>query len=76
MINLSSLDINNKNLVIRVDMNVPIKDGNILDSTRIEASLPTIEYALKNDAKILLISHLGRPIEGEYEESFSLKPEP
>ena len=74
MINLSSLDINNKNLVIRVDMNVPIKDGNILDSTRIEASLPTIEYALKNDAKILLISHLGRPIEGEYEESFSLKP--
>ena len=74
MINLSSLDINNKNLVIRVDMNVPIKDGNILDSTRIEASLPTIEYALKNNAKILLISHLGRPIEGEYEESFSLKP--
>ena len=74
MINLSSLDINNKNLVIRVDMNVPIKDGNILDSTRIEASLPTIEYALKNDAKILLISHLGRPIEGKYEESFSLKP--
>ncbi len=74
MINLSSLDINNKNLVIRVDMNVPIKDGNILDSSRIEASLPTIEYALKNNAKILLISHLGRPIEGEYEESFSLKP--
>ena len=74
MINLSSLDINNKNLVIRVDMNVPIKNGNILDSTRIEASLPTIEYALKNNAKILLISHLGRPIEGEYEESFSLKP--
>ena len=74
MINLSSLDINNKNLVIRVDMNVPIKDGNILDSTRIKASLPTIEYALKNNAKILLISHLGRPIEGEYEESFSLKP--
>ena len=74
MINLSSLDINNKNLVIRVDMNVPIKDGNILDSTRIEASLPTIEYALKNNAKILLIRHLGRQIEGEYEESFSLKP--
>ena len=74
MINLSSLDINNKNLVIRVDMNVPIKDGNILDSTRIKACLPTIEYALKNNAKILLISHLGRPIEGEYEESFSLKP--
>ena len=47
MINLSSLNINNKNLVIRVDMNVPIKDGVILDSTRIKACLPTINYALK-----------------------------
>ena len=52
MINLSSLNINNKNLVIRVDMNVPIKDGVILDSTRIKACLPTIKYALKNNAKV------------------------
>ena len=74
MINLSSLDLNNKNLVIRVDMNVPIKDGNILDSTRIKACLSTIEYALENNAKVLLISHLGRPIEGNFEEEFSLKP--
>ena len=74
MINLSSLDLNNKNLVIRVDMNVPIKDGNVLDSTRIKACLPTIEYALENNAKVLLISHLGRPIEGNFEEEFSLKP--
>ncbi|MFL2689951.1 MAG: phosphoglycerate kinase [Gammaproteobacteria bacterium] len=74
MINLSSLNINNKNLVIRVDMNVPIKDGVILDSTRIKACLPTINYALKKNAKVLLISHLGRPIEGKFEEKFSLKP--
>ena len=74
MINLSSLDLNNKNLVIRVDMNVPIKDGDVLDSTRIKACLSTIEYALKNNAKVLLISHLGRPIEGNFEEEFSLKP--
>jgi phosphoglycerate kinase len=74
MINLSSLDLNNKNLVIRVDMNVPIKDGDVLDSTRIKASLSTIEYALENNAKVLLISHLGRPIEGNFEEEFSLKP--
>ena len=74
MINLSSLDLNNKNLVIRVDMNVPIKDGDVLDSTRINACLSTIEYALKNNAKVLLISHLGRPIEGNFEEKFSLKP--
>ena len=74
MINLSSIDIANKNLVIRVDMNVPIKDGHILDATRIEACIPTINYALKNNAKILLISHLGRPTEGIFEEKFSLKP--
>ena len=74
MINLSSLDLNNKNLVIRVDMNVPIKHGDVLDSTRIKACLPTIEYALENNAKVLLISHLGRPVEGNFEEEFSLKP--
>ena len=74
MINLSSLDINNKNLVIRVDMNVPLKDGNVLDATRIEACLPTIEHALKNNAKVLLISHLGRPTEGVFDEKFSLRP--
>ena len=74
MINLSSLDVNNKNLVIRVDMNVPLKDGSILDATRIEACLPTIEHALKNNAKVLLISHLGRPTEGVFDEKFSLRP--
>ena len=74
MINLSSIDIANKNLVVRVDMNVPMVDGHILDATRIEACIPTINYALKNNAKILLISHLGRPTEGSFEEKFSLKP--
>ena len=68
MINLSSLDVNNKDLVIRVDMNVPLKDGYVLDATRIEACLPTIEHALKNNAKVLLISHLGRPTEGVFDE--------
>ena len=74
MINLSSIDIANKNLVVRVDMNVPMEDGHILDATRIEACIPTINYALKNNAKILLISHLGRPTEGSFEEKLSLKP--
>ena len=55
-------------------MNVPMEDGHILDATRIEACIPTINYALKNTAKILLISHLGRPAEGSFEEKFSLKP--
>ena len=74
MINLSSIDIANKNLVIRVDMNVPIKDGKISDSTRIESCIPTINYALENNAKVLLVSHLGRPTEGNFDEKFSLKP--
>lgn len=71
---LSSLNIVGKNLVIRVDMNVPIKDGVVQDSTRIKACLPTIKYALTQKAKILLVSHLGRPVEGHFEEIFSLKP--
>ena len=74
MINLSSLEIKNKNLVIRVDMNVPILGGKVLDTTRITACIPTINYALKNKAKILLVSHLGRPTESIFEDHFSLKP--
>ena len=75
MIKLSSLkNITNKNLVIRVDMNVPIKQGYVQDLTRIKACLPTIRHALNQGAKILLVSHLGRPTEGLYEEAFSLKP--
>ena len=74
MINLTSIDITNKNLVIRVDMNVPLKDGIVLDATRIEACLPSIDHALKNKAKILLVSHLGRPSEGNFDEKFSLRP--
>ena len=71
MIKLSSLkNITNKNLVIRVDMNVPIKEGHVQDLTRIKACLPTIRHALNQGAKILLVSHLGRPTEGLYEEAF------
>ena len=71
---LSQLNIQNKNLVIRVDMNVPIKDGAIKDETRIHACMPTIQYALNQGAKVLLVSHLGRPIEGTYDKSLSLAP--
>ena len=71
---LSELNISNKNLVVRVDMNVPIKDGTVVDNTKIIACMPTIKFALKNNAKVLLITHLGRPAEGSFEEQFSLKP--
>ena len=74
MIRLSDLNIANQNLVIRVDMNVPIKDGVVTDITRILACMPTIKFALENNAKILLVTHLGRPKEGIFDNNFSLKP--
>jgi phosphoglycerate kinase len=71
---LSDLNIINQNLVIRVDMNVPIEDGVVTDNTRILACMPTIKFAQKSNAKILLVTHLGRPKEGTFDKKFSLKP--
>ena len=71
---LSDLNISNQNLVIRVDMNVPIEDGVVTDNTRILACMPTIKFAQKSNAKILLVTHLGRPKEGTFDKNFSLKP--
>ena len=71
---LSDLKISNQNLVIRVDMNVPIEDGVVTDNTRILACMPTIKFAQKSNAKILLVTHLGRPKEGTFDKNFSLKP--
>ena len=74
MKSLVDIDISNKNLVVRVDMNVPIRDKKIQDPTRIKACLPTINYALEKNCKVLLISHLGRPTEGSIEDKYSLEP--
>ena len=60
--------------MLRVDMNVPIEDGVVTDNTRILACMPTIKFALKRNAKILLVTHLGRPKEGTFDKKFSLKP--
>ena len=57
---ITDLDISSKKVIIRVDFNVPIKDGKIIDDTRIIESLDTIKYALDRQAKVILLSHLGR----------------
>ena len=72
-LSLRDLDLAHKRVLIRVDFNVPLKDGVITDDTRIRETLPTIEYALRHKAKVILCSHLGRP-KGKPVESMSLKP--
>ena len=74
VINLSDLDLGSKKVLIRQDLNVPIKDGVVTSDKRIKASVPTIQMAMKQGAKVLLMSHLGRPTEGEYSDEFTLQP--
>ena len=72
-LSIRDLDLAHKRVLIRVDFNVPLKDGVIGDDTRIRETLPTIEYALRHKAKVILCSHLGRP-KGQRVESMSLRP--
>ncbi len=71
---LADIDCKGKVVVIREDLNVPMKDGKISNDKRIRAALPTIQMALDKGAGIILLSHLGRPTEGQPEDIFSLKP--
>lgn len=63
-----------KRVLIREDLNVPVKAGTVTSDARIRASLPSIEHAMKAGARVMLMSHLGRPEEGVYAEEFSLQP--
>src|SRR3954452_8847326 len=74
ILKMSELDLANKRVLIREDFNVPLQDGVISDDTRIRASLPGIKDALAKRARVLLVSHLGRPTEGQFDEKESLAP--
>jgi len=74
VIKMTDLDLAGKRVLIRQDLNVPIKDGKVSSDKRIRASMPTIEHCLKAGARVMLMSHLGRPTEGEYNAEFSLAP--
>ncbi|MBX3708696.1 MAG: phosphoglycerate kinase [Gammaproteobacteria bacterium] len=71
---MSDLNLKGKRILIREDFNVPLKNGEITSDLRIRAAIPTIKQALKGGGKVMLMSHLGRPNEGMYDETFSLLP--
>lgn len=74
VIKMTDLDLKGKRVLIRSDLNVPVKDGKVTSDARITASMPTINFALKAGARVMVTSHLGRPEEGVYSEENSLKP--
>lgn len=74
VIKMTDLDLAGKRVLIRSDLNVPVRDGKVASNVRIRASLPTIEAAIKQGARVMVTSHLGRPTEGEYNVQFSLQP--
>ena len=74
VLKMLDLDLAGKRVLIRQDLNVPVKDGKVTSDLRIQASVPTIKKALDAGAAVMVMSHLGRPVEGEFDQSASLKP--
>jgi phosphoglycerate kinase len=74
VLRMTELELTGKRVMIRFDFNVPVMDGRVTSDARMRAALPTIEHALNKGAAVILLSHLGRPTEGEHEVQFSLEP--
>jgi phosphoglycerate kinase len=74
VLRMMDLDLRGKRVLIREDLNVPVQDGVVTSDARIRAALPTIRHALDRQAKVFILSHLGRPEEGKVDETLSLKP--
>lgn len=74
ILKISDLDLKNQRVLIRADLNVPLISGKISSDKRIQASIPTIQYAIDQGAKVMVMSHLGRPKEGEFSDENSLQP--
>ncbi len=74
VISMDDVNLSSKRVLIREDLNVPVKDGKVANDNRIRAALPTIEKALNTGARVMIMSHLGRPVEGEFAPEFSLAP--
>ena len=74
VLSMADLDLTNQRVLIREDLNVPIKEGRVTSAKRIHAALPTIQLALDKGAKVILLSHRGRPTEGKFEQDQSLQP--
>ena len=74
ILNINDVDLRNKKVLIRSDLNVPLMEGHITSDKRIQASIPTIQHAINQGARVMVTSHLGRPIEGKYSEENSLQP--
>lgn len=74
VIKMADLDLTNKRVLIREDLNVPVKNGKVTSDARLKASIPTIELALSKGARVMVCSHLGRPEEGVYDAEYSMQP--
>ena len=74
MRSMNQLSLSNKRILIREDLNVPIRDGRVANDARLRAAVPSIKAAVDAGARVIVMSHLGRPIEGEFDAQYSLSP--